>query len=205
MFISFEGGESTGKTTLANFLVKKLSINYQVIFTKEPGDGIFNSKIKNILFDFSNEIDIITESLLYAADRNEHLTKVIIPALNDKKIVVCDRYLDSSIVYQGFVGGAEEEWLKKINYKASINLPDITFYLDLDPKIALERLYRNRKDKIEYFDLKDLKFHNKIRQGYLNLCKKYPKRIYKIDVNSNLLNIQNIIQKKIEKLLKSKL
>ncbi|MBP3059551.1 dTMP kinase [Texas Phoenix palm phytoplasma] len=170
MFISFEGGESTGKTTLSKFLFKKLSNNYEVILTKEPGDGIFNSKIKNILFNFSNKIDIITESLLYAADRNEHLRTVIIPSLENKKIVVCDRYLDSSIVYQGFVGGAEEKWLKKINYKAFLNLPNITFYLDLDPKIALERLYKNRKDKIEYFDLKDLQFHNRIRQGYLNLC-----------------------------------
>jgi dTMP kinase len=205
MFISFEGGEGTGKTTLANALFQKVIQKHSVILTKEPGGCQTNIPIRHILFDYDNQIDVYTEALLYAADRTEHLHKVILPALNKGQIVICDRYVDSSLTYQGYAREIGEEFVKTINVIAWKNLPDLTFYLDLDPQIGLKRIKEKREDKREYFDLQTLSFHQKVRQGFLNLYKKFPQRIYKIDANQPLEKIQLIIEKEIQRLFKIKL
>ncbi|MDO8168096.1 dTMP kinase [Candidatus Phytoplasma melaleucae] len=200
MFISFEGGEGVGKTTLAIYLFKKIVNKYPVILTKEPGGCKFNIPIKKILMQFYNKVDFITEALLYAADRTEHLTKVIIPVLQQNKIVICDRFLDSSFVYQGYVRKLGINFIQKINPLACEWLPDVTFYLDVDPSIALQRLKSQRKQKIEYFDLQKKHFHDQVRQGYLQLCLQYPQRICKINANRSLKEIQLSIAIKIKEL-----
>ncbi|MFB5029901.1 MAG: Thymidylate kinase [Candidatus Phytoplasma pruni] len=205
MFISFEGGEGTGKTTLANALFKKMIQKHTVIFSKEPGGCETNLPIRNLLFSSDNKIDVRTEALLYAADRAEHLDKVILPALKKGQIVICDRYIDSSLAYQGYARELGEEFVKKINVIAMKTMPDITFYLDLDPQIGLQRIKDKREDKREYFDLQTLSFHQKVRRGFLNLHKQFPQRIFKIDANQPLEEIQSIIETEIQRLFKIKL
>ncbi|TVY12328.1 dTMP kinase [Candidatus Phytoplasma pini] len=200
MFISFEGCEGTGKTTLSNFLFHKIISKYPVILTKEPGDDyVFNSKIRNILISFYNKIDDQTEALLYAANRIEHLKKVILPALEKKKIVICDRYIDSSIAYQAYGRNLGENFIKNINIFSLKNLPSLTFYLDLEPSIGIQRIKTYRKNKMEYFDFQNMDFHNRVREGYLSLCKRYSKRIYKLDASLPLEQIKLIIISRIKK------
>ncbi|WCA22290.1 dTMP kinase [Candidatus Phytoplasma oryzae] len=210
MFISFEGCEGSGKTTLANYLFNIILNKYPVILTKEPGsDEVyldqFSILLKKILFKFNNKIDYYTEALLYAADRVEHLKRVIIPALEDKKIVICDRYIDSSLAYQGYARGLGAEFIKNINIFALKYYPNITFYLDLEPEIGLKRLKTKRKNKIEYLDLQNISFHHKVREGYLKICNQYPERIYKINANQSLELIKKSIEFKIKKIFKIKL
>ncbi|WIA07631.1 MAG: thymidylate kinase [Candidatus Phytoplasma cynodontis] len=207
MLISFEGCEGSGKTTLANYLFNKILSKYSVILTKEPGGNEkelkdFNVLLKQILLQFNNHIEYQTEALLYAADRIEHLKKVIIPALKEKKIIICDRYIDSSFAYQGYARGLGETFIKEINKFALSYYPDITFYLDLDPEIGLKRLKDKRKEKIEYFDLHNIYFHQKVREGYLKICKNYPERICIINANQPLNIIKKNIDSKIRKFLK---
>ncbi|MDV3178453.1 MAG: dTMP kinase, partial [Sweet potato little leaf phytoplasma] len=164
MFITFEGGDGVGKTTHVLSLFKTIKNKYPVIMTREPGGYDLVKTIKQILINTHNKINFATEALLYAADRIEHLQQVIKPALSDNKIVICDRYLDSSFVYQGYVRKLGIKFIKQINYLAYNLLPDITFYLDLEPKQILKRLYVRNKSKLEGFDTQKLFWHQQIRK-----------------------------------------
>ena len=125
-FITFEGPEGSGKTTVLNQINKLLSENYNVISTREPGGVSTGEEIRNILLDGEN-IDIRTEALLFAASRREHLVEKVIPALKNNKVVLCDRYIDSSLAYQGYARGIGIEEVKKINEFAINGLyPDLT-------------------------------------------------------------------------------
>ncbi|MDV3166908.1 MAG: dTMP kinase [Vigna little leaf phytoplasma] len=207
MFISFEGCEGSGKTTLSSMLFKKINLFKSVILTKEPGGSDFNLAISQILLNFHNQIDFHTEALLYAADRTEHLQKIILPALNSKKIVICDRYVDSSLAYQGYARGLGFDFIRQINLLALKNLPNLTFYLDLDPKIGLQRIKTKRQTKINSFDLQHLAFHNKVREGYLKIFSEMStfRNICFIDAQQPLDIIRNQIETKIQKLLNIKL
>ncbi|QTX02809.1 thymidylate kinase [Candidatus Phytoplasma luffae] len=206
MFISFEGCEGSGKTTLSRSLFKKINLKNDVILTKEPDANIpFNIEIKKILLSFDDKISSLTEALLYAANRAEHLDKIISPALKNNKIVICDRYLDSSIAYQGYARKLGSNLVNKINFFAFQHLPDITFYLDLEPDVGIQRLKKNRKEKMEYFDLKNIHFHNLVRKGFLELCEQFPERIYKLDANLSLEELEYIIITKIKKSFKIKI
>ncbi|MDV3198113.1 MAG: dTMP kinase [Vigna little leaf phytoplasma] len=207
MFISFEGCEGSGKTTLSSMLFQKINLFKSVILTKEPGGSDFNLAISQILLNFHNRIDFHTEALLYAADRTEHLRKIILPALNSKKIVICDRYVDSSLAYQGYARGLGFDFIRQINLLALKNLPNLTFYLDLDPKIGLQRIKTKRQTKINSFDLQHLAFHNKVREGYLKIFSEMStfRNICFIDAQQSLDLIQNQIETKIQQLLNIKL
>ncbi|PWV43821.1 MULTISPECIES: dTMP kinase [16SrI (Aster yellows group)] len=207
MFISFEGCEGTGKTTHSRYLFEKLSKKYSCFLTKEPGGGLFNEVIRNILLHSSNkQIDFYTEALLFAADRAEHLSKLIIPALQQNKIVICDRYLDSTIAYQVYARGLSQDFVLNINNFALNYMPNITFYLDLDPKIGIQRVKQFRSKEINSFDLQKLSFHKKVRKGYLDLCQKdQQKRIFLIDASKPLENIYNIIEQKLKEVFQIEL
>ncbi|BAD04315.1 MAG: dTMP kinase [Candidatus Phytoplasma asteris] len=207
MFISFEGCEGTGKTTHSRYLFEKLSKKYSCVLTKEPGGGLFNEVIRNILLHSSNkQIDFHTEALLFAADRAEHLSKLIIPALQQNKIVICDRYLDSTIAYQVYARGLSQDFVLNINNFALNYIPNITFYLDLDPKIGIQRVKQFRPKEINSFDLQKLSFHKKVRKGYLDLCQKdQQKRIFLIDASKPLENIYNIIEQKLKEVFQIEL
>lgn len=193
MFITFEGGEGTGKTTLIAMLKEKLNnLGHEVVVTREPGGSKIAEKIRNLLLDNKNtEITPHTEALLFAASRAQHLDEVIIPNLD--KIIICDRYLDSSMAYQAYGRNLGEEFVKSINTYAVSYMPDLTFYIDLDPLVGISRVNKNRTDKKDRLDSEQTDFHYKVREGYLTLVCKDKKRVMLIDGNRTIEEIFNEI------------
>lgn len=187
MFITFEGGEGTGKTTQINILKKYLEDQgLEVIITREPGGVTSAENIRAVIFD--NEIDPITETMLYAAARREHYIKKIKPALDAGKIVICDRFIDSSIVYQGIVRGVGVDLVENINKYAINNIePDLTIFFDLDPEIGLKRVSL-RNEQMNRFDKESLDFHLKVRKGY-NLLSKTRNRFVLIDASKSIEDV----------------
>lgn len=184
-FISFEGGEGSGKTTLIEKLSKELNLlGYKLIKTREPGGSKIAEEIRNVILNVDNvEMDYRTEALLYAASRRQHLTEIVVPALNEGKVVLCDRYVDSSLAYQGYARGLGIEEVYQINkYATEGILPDITFYIDVDPSIGLSRIKKNNR-LVDRLDLEELSFHKRVREGYLEVAKIFKDRIKVIDGN----------------------
>jgi dTMP kinase len=189
MFITFEGIEGSGKTTqishVAEFLKRK---GKECIVTREPGGTVTGRKIRAILLDpESKGMDPSAELLLYIADRAEHLSKVVKPALSEGKTVLCDRYFDATVAYQGYARGLDIDFLKRMHkYVLNDLKPDITFLLDLSPEAGLSRAWRQIKEGeragIETrFEKEALAFHEKVRNGYLELASEEPKRFVVID------------------------
>lgn len=187
-FITFEGHEGSGKTTVLNQINKLLSENYNVISTREPGGVSTGEEIRNILLDGEN-IDIRTEALLFAASRREHLVEKVIPALKNNKVVLCDRYIDSSLAYQGHARGIGIEEVKKINEFAINGLyPDLTIYLDIDAEVGRERILKNQRSQ-NRLDKETLTFHQKVIEGYKTLIKTNPERFKVIDATQNIESV----------------
>lgn len=197
LFITFEGPEGSGKTTLIKFLNEKINycinngeIKYSgTLATREPGgkNNLLAEEIRNILLNKKNDWDIpnITESLLFAASRSVHVIQTIKPALENNKIVLCDRYLDSSIVYQGYVRGLGVELVTKINeFVIQGLLPDITFYLDVDPQVGLDRIKNNNRNT-NRFDDENLDFHFQIAKYYKEYFAK-KSNVIRLDANSSI-------------------
>ena len=188
-FITFEGGECSGKTTIIAELSKlfdEMKIKY--ITTREPGGIKIAEKIRNIILDVENtEMTPETEALLYAAARMQHLHEKVIPMCEKGYVVLCDRFLDSSIVYQGYARGLGVEKVLNINSFALDYLPDLTIFIDVKPDVALKRL--SLRDKSDRLDLEGIKFHDKVYQGYQEACKLYPDRIKVVDGNQSLENV----------------
>lgn len=188
MLITFEGGEGTGKTTL----IEKLKIHFQeknipIVVTREPGGSHIAEQIRHVLLDPDNKaITKRTEALLYAASRAQHIDEIIRPALEKDMVVICDRYLDSSLAYQGYARELGFDYINKINHYALNYLPDLTFYIDLDPEIGQGRVKNNRKSKIDRLDMESINFHKKVREGYLKIAKLEPDRIFVIDGNQTI-------------------
>lgn len=187
LFITFEGGECSGKTTIINELCKKLKekgISY--ISTREPGGIDIAEQIRGIILDVKNtKMTEETEALLYAASRMQHLKERVVPAINRGDIVICDRFLDSSLAYQGYARGLGMESILKINHFALDYLPNLTLFIDVKPEVALKRL-ENRQNKTDRLDLEDISFHQKVYEGYDKVCNMYPNRIRRIDGNRPL-------------------
>lgn len=195
MFITFEGGEGTGKSTLIEIIKKNLEkLGFEIILTREPGGAgsIVAEEIRNLVLNpkYTN-VTPHTEALLYAASRAQHLDEVIIPALKNKKIVLCDRYLDSSVAYQAYARRLGEDFILSINKYALDHLPNLTFYIDLDPKVGIDRI-KNRT-KIDRLDQEKIAFHNKVREGYKMIVEKNKERIYTIDGNQTIEEIAKIM------------
>lgn len=167
-FYSFEGTEGSGKSTAISSIKKELENDgHTVIVTREPGGSEVGEKIRELIFN--NEIDLKTEVLLFAANRHDHINKVIIPALKKGYYVLCDRFVDSSLVYQGYAMG-DDNVLDINKYAVGDAYPHKTFFLKVSPEVSLKRL-ENRQDEINRFDKKDIEFHNKIYQGYIEFEK----------------------------------
>jgi dTMP kinase len=175
MFITFEGGEGSGKTTLIQTLVKWLKEQHiDCVATREPGGSDIAEKIRAIILDQQNtHMRARTEALLFAAARVQHLEETVIPALEKGKVVLCDRYIDSSLAYQGHARGLSFDAILKINTFALEHMPDITVYINSDPQIGLARIKSRENNRL---DLEQLDFHQKVREGYLLLAKMYPNR-----------------------------
>lgn len=198
-FISFEGGEGSGKTTVISHIKERLEqAGKTVLVTREPGGVKLAEKIRSLLLDGDKDIDAKTEVLLFAAARREHWVERIKPALEDGVIVLCDRFIDSTAVYQGYVGGESLEVIQYINdYVTDKTPPDLTFYLDVDPNIGLQRIEVNDGREKNRIDLKDIQFHLMVQKGYRELCKQQLDRIEWVNANQT---IQEVDQKVWEKL-----
>jgi len=189
MFITFEGGEGSGKSTVANEIYQQLlKENYPIILTREPGGVKIAEQIRNIILDKDNtSLDNRSEALLFAASRRQHLIEKVWPALKESKIVLCDRYLDSSLAYQGGGKHLGVEEVLNVNLFATENtFPDLTILFDLDPKIGLDRINKNKNREVNRLDLESLKFYNDVRNTFLELSKIYKERYVVIDASKPL-------------------
>lgn len=184
MFITFEGPEGSGKTTILEIVTKQLvDDGFPILRTREPGGTPISEEIREVILNKKNTLlDSKAEALLYAASRRQHLVEKIWPALKEGKIVLCDRYLDSSLAYQGVGRGLGIQEVLDINMFATDGeFPDLTIYFDLDPKVGLERIRKNKGREINRLDLEKLNFHNRVRDGFLEIAKMFPNRIVVID------------------------
>ena len=188
MFITFEGGEGSGKTTLILALVKWLKEHHiDCVATREPGGSDIAEKIRAIILDEQNtHMRARTEALLFAASRVQHLEETVIPALEQGKIVLCDRYIDSSLAYQGYARGLGFDAILKINTFALEHMPDVTVYINSDPQIGLARIKSRDNNRL---DLEKLEFHQKVREGYLTLANLYPSRYMVINGNRSMQEV----------------
>jgi dTMP kinase len=189
MFISLEGPEGAGKTTIISMLMTELEFQgYQVLQTREPGGIEIAEKIRNVILDKSHTaMDPRTEALLYAAARRQHLVEKVNPALESGKIVLCDRFIDSSLAYQGHARGLGMDDVYLINqFAIEDRMPDLTIYFDIDPVIGLNRINQHDNREVNRLDLEDIQFHYKVREGYELLLKRFPARMKKIDATDPL-------------------
>ncbi|MBT2286099.1 dTMP kinase [Paenibacillus polymyxa] len=185
-FITLEGGEGSGKTTMIGRIgsyFEERGIPYVV--TREPGGIEIAEKIRSIILDpLHTAMDARTEALLYAAARSQHLAEKVEPALRAGKAVICDRFVDSSLVYQGYARGLGIENVWAINRFAIGDLmPDVTLYLDIEPEVGLARIDAHEGREVNRLDLENLEFHRKVREGYFLLKKQFPERIRVIDAS----------------------
>lgn len=199
-FITFEGGDGSGKSTQINILKDKLiKDGYDVVLTREPGGTQISEKIRGIILDKANsEMNDMTEALLYAAARSQIVNQVIRPAIQEGKIVICDRFVDSSIAYQAY-GRNLGDCVGIINsYAIGDCMPELTFFLKVDPEVGSKRISRREHDRIE---LASDDFHKKVYEGYLVLEKQFPDRIVGIDANRSIREIADMISEKVYPLL----
>jgi dTMP kinase len=185
LFVTFEGVEGSGKTTVAKAIAENLrQKGLTVTVTAEPGTTSVGRQIRQLLATVS-ERTAWTEAFLFLADRAEHVAKVIKPALERGEIVLCDRFTDSTIAYQGFGLGLPLEWLMQLNSIATNGLvPDLTLLLDIDPEMGLKRSQRET-----VFERRSLDFHQRVRWGYLWLAKQEPHRVKVIDASQPLESV----------------
>lgn len=191
-FITFEGPDGSGKSTTIEKVKEYLSennINY--ISTREPGGIDISEQVREIILNRNNtSMDSRTETLLYAASRRQHLIERVIPALEENKVVICDRFIDSSLAYQGYARGIGVDEVMRINeFAIDKYMPNFTFYLDIEPTLGIERISRSDNREVNRLDLEKIDFHNKVREGYLMLLEKYPDRIVKIDASQDIESV----------------
>ena len=185
LFITFEGGEGSGKSSAIKLIEEKLiNAGYKVVVTREPGGVNVSEQIRNVILDVNNAMSKETEALLYAASRTEHLYAKVIPLIEKGYIVLSDRYIDSSLAYQGYARGIGIERVLDINMFAKEYLPKVTYFFDVRPEVGLARI--KGRDKIDRLDLETMDFHNKVYEGYLEVCKLYPERVKRINAERQL-------------------
>jgi dTMP kinase len=212
LFITFEGGEGSGKSTQISLFEQYLKTNKKdVILTREPGGTTIGKEIRRLLVEGDKDkFDEITETLLFYADRRINLTKVVWPALKEGKIVLSDRFNDSTIAYQYYGAGkfADTKIIDTLyNVVAGSFKPNITFLLDIDVKVGLERSFKKAEStntKELRFEKVDISFHERLRQGYLELAKKEPKRFRIINAAQYINSVHQDIIKAYEDYIKAK-
>jgi dTMP kinase len=188
-FITFEGVEGAGKTTIISEVFHYLQQKgYKAEITREPGGIEIAEKIRNVILDKKHTaMDGRTEALLYAAARRQHLVEKVIPLLEKNVIVLCDRFIDSSLAYQGYARELGIDEVFAINQFAIQNkMPDLTLLLDLDPHIGMERIRQNKDRERNRLDLEQMTFHHKVYVGYQILVNRFPERIKVVNANRTI-------------------
>lgn len=187
-FITFEGPEGAGKTSVLKAITEKVTSLENIVVTREPGGIEIAEKIREIILDPAHTaMDERTEALLYAAARAQHFFEKVEPALKSGKSVLCDRFIDSSLAYQGHARGLGIDDVLAINeFAIGTRLPDITIFFDIKPEDGLARINANRADEINRLDQEDLAFHQKVYKGYEIVIKRYPNRFKVVDASKPL-------------------
>lgn len=197
-FITFEGPDGAGKTTVLKDMVSifEAQLNNQLVVTREPGGNPISEAIRSIILDKANtKMDRRTEALLYAAARRQHLIEKVIPALDNDQVVFCDRFVDSSIAYQGAGREIGTDAVYQMNLFATEGLlPDLTIYLDVPSEVGIKRIMTHRTDEVNRLDLEALDFHKKVRAAYLDLAQEYPERIKLVDASRDLEQVEKEVQ-----------
>jgi dTMP kinase len=207
-FITFEGTEGSGKSTqialLAEFLASR---GRKVVLTREPGGTLIGDQIRKILLDPANKaLDATSELLLYAASRAQHLTEVIRPALKSGRIVLCDRFSDATLAYQGYGRGLDRELIRTLDRMVTGKMrPDLTLLLDIDTTTGLARAHgRNSSSGLEgeaRFENEDIAFHTRVRQGYRALAEEEPDRIRVVDASRQPDQVQRTIREIVDEVM----
>lgn len=185
IFISFEGPDGAGKTTVLEAILPQLKklVAKEVITTREPGGVAIAESIRDLILDVNHtNMDDKTELLLYIAARRQHLVERILPELKKGNLVLVDRFIDSSVAYQGYGRGLDADAVTWLNNFATDGLqPDLTLYFDVDSQIGLTRIEKNKEREVNRLDLEQLDMHCRVRSGYLKLAQENPNRIITID------------------------
>ena len=198
-FITFEGGEGSGKSTQIKLLAKKIAETSSVCVTREPGGTTSAEQIRKLLVrGKADKWSSVSELLLLFAARKDHIDKLILPALFSNKWVLCDRFVDSTYVYQGMCGKTSLDVIKKIE-KIVIGQfkPELTFLINIDPKVGIQRSKRPGNKDLRYENM-DIKFHNKIYKSYLKLASLNKRRIFMIDGSKTISDIEDEIWNKVK-------
>lgn len=193
LFVTFEGGDGAGKSSVLREIARQLTIEgYPVLETREPGGIEIAEKIRHIILDTSHTaMDGRTEALLYAAARRQHLVEKVIPALEEGKVVLCDRFIDSSLAYQGYARGLGVDNVQKVNAFAIEDcMPNLTLLFDIKPEEGLARIDANKSREQNRLDLEKIEFHEKVYEAYHQLAAQYPARIKVIDANKSFEQVQ---------------
>lgn len=202
-FVTLEGPEGAGKTTQLKQLSKQLDVlGIDHIVTRDPGGTPLGRQIRRILLNPENPVNPMSELLLYQADRAQHVGEVIMPALKEGKLVLCDRYTDSTMAYQGYARGIDFEIIEDLNQVATGGLrPELTILFDLESSEGLSRLHPGGHDRLER---EAIEFHHKVRDGYHQLAKKEPKRWKTIDASKPMTTVQTELRKVLSEQLSGK-
>lgn len=188
MFVTIEGPEGSGKSSVTKRVTEMLEKEgYEVVLTREPGGTPISEEIRNVILDKANtKMDGMTEALLYAASRRQHLVEKIWPLSKAGKIVISDRFIDSSLAYQGGARGLGIDKILDLNmYATDGYFPDLTLLFDIEPELGLARIAANANREVNRLDLEKLDFHKKVRTTFLELAKRFPKRYVVIDASQS--------------------
>ncbi len=205
-FITMEGGEGAGKTTILHRVSKRLQeLGLDVITTREPGGIEISEQIRHIILDpAQTAMDGRTEALLYAAARRQHLVERVIPALEQGKLVLCDRFIDSSLAYQGYARGLGIDEVFAINeFAVQDCMPNLTLLLDIEPREGLNRISANKEREQNRLDLEKMTFHEQVYEGYNLIAKQFPKRIHRINANDHIDEVEQAVYENITHYLKN--
>lgn len=198
VFITFEGPEGAGKTTVIAELYNRLKDEGRnVILTREPGGIRIAEKIREIILDNNHqEMDEKTEALLYAAARRQHLAEKVMPALREGYIVLCDRFVDSSLAYQGYGRGLGIDEVLSINeFAIGDTMPDLTIFFNVEPEIGLARIAEDDGREQNRLDKEDINFHHKVYEGYQKIIHRYPNRIVETDASLSQVEVTENVWK----------
>ena len=205
IFITFEGVDGCGKSTQMKFLAEYLSEKgVDVVTTREPGGCGIAEQIREIVLNAGNaEMKDETEALLYAAARSQHVAEVILPAVNSGKVVLCDRFIDSSLAYQGVGRGLGIERILEINrFGMGDLMPDKTFFLDFPPELAFER--KKKKLTHDRLETQEAAFYEKLYEGFLTVLKMWPQRILRIDATGDKFQTREILRREMDNILEGR-
>lgn len=207
LFITFEGNDGSGKSSALQTVKKELlEKGYDVVYTREPGGSYIAEKIRELILDKDNlGMDPKTEALLYAASRREHITKTILPALEAGKIILCDRFLDSSLAYQGFARELGIDNVLQMNQFATEGLfPDLTILVCTRPEIGMSRIKKDERD-MDRLEIEKITFHNKVYEGYLSIADRFNDRIVVVNGEQSKEDVLEIVKNILYPFIKERL